>query len=74
MASKGTFNQGWWNCFETFAGILLKNDNGKNYNLCTEILRGAGISEREARAWLDKPVERNHEVEEVVRQYWLNEC
>ena len=71
---KGTFNQGWWNCFETFAGELLKNDNGENFNLCTEVLRGAGISGREARAWLDKPVERKPEVEEVVREYFLEYC
>ena len=67
---KGTFNQGWWNCFETFAALLL-DQNGNNDGLLREVLTGAGITRWEARAWLDKPVARNPKVEHVVRQYWL---
>ena len=67
---KGTFNQGWWNCFESFA-IKLSSINPNADIICTEILREAAITEREARAWLDKPVERNPAVEEIVRYYFL---
>ena len=67
---KGTFNQGWWNCFESFAAELL-GTNGNAEDVCTSVLKGAGITRREAFAWLDKPVPRNPKVENVVRNYWL---
>ena len=39
---------------------------------CRRVLADAGITKREAEAWLNKPVERNRKVEQVVRGYWLN--
>lgn len=71
MAQKGTFNQGWWNCFESFAAELLSTE-GQAEGVCRRVLDGAGITEREARAWLDKPVQRNAKVERIVREYWLS--
>lgn len=62
---KGTFNQGWWNCFESFAAELLYIQN--NENIVINVLSGAGITKREAKAWLDKPVQRNAMVERIVR-------
>lgn len=67
---KGTFNQGWWNCFESFAAELLSTDRTAE-NVCTRVLEGAGISHREAGAWLDKPVRHDPKVEEIVRNYWI---
>lgn len=68
---KGTFNQGWWNCFETVAaGLLGMSDQYGQFLLQT--LSDAGISRREAYAWLDKPVQRNPKVENIVRTYFLN--
>lgn len=38
------FNQGWWNCFTSFA-----NNTRIDYNsVCMEVLRGAGIKRNEA--------------------------
>ena len=71
MASKGTFNQGWWNCFESFAAELLSVDSTNGETVCRRVLDAAGISAREAGAWLDKPVPRNAKVENIVRGYWL---
>lgn len=68
---KGTFNQGWWNCFESFAAELMSMDNDFLIT-CRRVLADAGITKREAEAWLNKPVERNRKVEQVVRGYWLN--
>ena len=44
---KGTFNQGWWNCFEHFAAELLSVDQYMG-DLCISVLTGAGITKREA--------------------------
>lgn len=71
MAPKGTFNQGWWNCFESFAAELLFVDTTNGETVCEHVLDAAGISKREAFAWLDKPVARNPKVEHIVREYWL---
>lgn len=67
---KGTFNQGWWNCFESFAIELLSIDK-THENTCLRVLKEAGISKHEAAAWLDKPVQRDPKVESVVRTHWL---
>lgn len=67
---KGTFNQGWWNCFEHFAAELLSVDPNMD-DLCIGVLNGAGITKREASYWLehsDCPYQR---VVDVVRRYWL---
>lgn len=47
---KGSFNQGWWNCFETFAENLLFVSN--NTKPITDTLSDAGITKREATGWL----------------------
>jgi len=65
---KGTFNQGWWNCFESFASMLL-DERPAAEGFCTEVLKGAGITAREAQAWLNKPVNRDPRTENVVRDY-----
>lgn len=67
---KGTFNQGWWNCFESFAAELL-SVNSYADDICTKVLDGAGITKKEAGAWLDKGACNNASVVEVVRKYWL---
>lgn len=67
--NKGTFNQGWWNCFESFAASA---ESARDDQICTDVLRGAGITRREAEAWLDKPVQHNIHAEHIVRDY-LNE-
>jgi len=64
---KGTFNQGWWNCFESFAAILHSNING--YSLCMDILQGAGITKREALAFINKVGHHDPDVVEIVKDY-----
>ena len=64
---KGTFNQGWWNCFESFASVLHYNTNGES--LCRGILEGAGITKREAAAFLNKEEYHDPDVVEIVRNY-----
>lgn len=67
---RGTFNKGWWNCFEHFAAELL-DLNPQMDDICVSVLTGAGITKREAGYWLehsDCPYQR---VVDVVRQYWL---
>lgn len=66
---KGTFNQGWWNCFESFAAELLVMSGTNGYDTCLTVLRGAGISAREAESWLNRYNGVHHEVEDVVRDY-----
>ena len=73
IVMKGTFNQGWWNCFESFAAeLLFQNEDADD--ICINVLRAAGITSREAQAWLDKPIERRPKVEAVVREYFLKYC
>lgn len=38
------FNQGWWNCFNSFAN----NTRQANDSVCYEVLRGAGVTKKEA--------------------------
>lgn len=64
---KGTFNQGWWNCFESFATVLHHNTNG--YSLCMGILQGAGITKREAISFINKAEYHDPDVVELVRDY-----
>jgi hypothetical protein len=66
---KGTFNQGWWNCFESFATVLHYNSNGES--LCMGILEGAGITKREATAFINKAEYHDPDVVELVRNYML---
>jgi len=68
--SKGTFNQGWWNCFESFAAeLLFQNNNEKQVIL--NVLSGAGITKKEASYWIDHYQGIHQNVLEIVRQYWL---
>lgn len=66
----GTFNQGWWNCFEHFAAELLSIDMYAE-DVCTRVLDGAGITKREAKYWLTHSGSPYDRVVEVVRDYWL---
>lgn len=68
---RGTFNQGWWNCFESFAAELLFQ-NQYAEDICTSVLTGAGITKREASSWLERSPCNNPKVVEVVRNYWLS--
>jgi len=38
------FNQGWWNCFNSFANNTIQ----ANDSVCYEVLRGAGVTKEEA--------------------------
>lgn len=67
---KGTFNQGWWNCFESFAAEILSVDKYAG-TACRHVLEDAGITKREAMAWLNK-TDHNIEVEEIVRNYYYS--
>ena len=70
---KGTFNQGWWNCFESFALEILKIDKYGG-TICRHVLEDAGITKQEAMDWLNKGGRENPAVEEIVRNYyWTNE-
>lgn len=71
MAQKGTFNQGWWNCFESFAAELLSTE-GQSEGVCRRVLDGAGITEREAQSWLNRYDGTYRKVEQLVREYWLS--
>lgn len=64
--NKGTFNQGWWNCFESFAAV---SQNEQGLETCMTVLREAGISSREANAWLNKPGYRDPNAEDIVYEY-----
>lgn len=69
--NKGTFNQGWWNCFEHFAAELL-DSNPSADDIAYRVLQGAGITAREAGYWLDHTDCPYRGVVEVVRRYFLN--
>lgn len=71
MRIKGTFNAGWWNCYEHFAAELL-DQNPNAEDVCTSVLRSAGITKREASWWLDHTDSPYARVVGVVHQYWLN--
>ena len=60
MASKGTFNQGWWNCFWSFAAELLSVNKFAD-GICISVLEGAGITRKEAQYQLDNPQTPLHE-------------
>ena len=68
---KGTFNQGWWNCFESFTAELLSSSPAAT-DIATRVLDGAGITEREAASWLERTECTNLRVVEIVREYWLH--
>lgn len=68
---KGTFNQGWWNCFESFAAEILKTDRYGG-SACRHVLEDAGITKREAMAWLNRAEYQNPAVEEIVRNYYYS--
>lgn len=71
MASKGTFNQGWWNCFEHIAAELL--DMSDQYEtFLKRTLKAAGITKREAQSWLNRYDGTYRKVEQLVREYWLS--
>lgn len=69
--SKGTFNQGWWNCFESFTSELL-SVNKYDIGICIRVLSGAGITKKEAINWLNHYNGCDDAVIYVVNQY-LNE-
>lgn len=68
---KGTFNQGWWNCFESFAANLIFEKDCAS-RICKNVLQEAGITNREASHWLDSTQCSNPEIINIVRDYWLN--
>lgn len=68
--NKGTFNRGWWNCFEHFAAELLDSNPGAD-DIAMRVLEGAGITVREAGYWLDHTDTPYVRVVEVVRRYFL---
>lgn len=71
MANKGTFNQGWWNCYENFASEFL-DANPYAEGHCQSVLRGAGITRREAQSWLNRTRCNDPRVQETVRDYLNN--
>ena len=68
--AKGTFNQGWWNCFESFAAELLSVDRYAE-GICIAVLNGAGINKKEAENWIENYQGSNMQVLEVVKNYWF---
>jgi len=68
---KGTFNQGWWNCFESFASELL-DDNPYAGSICFNVLRDAGITKKEVAYHLEHSTFYDAKVENVIRQYWYS--
>lgn len=68
---KGSFNKGWWNCFEHFAAELL-DLNPQMDDICVSVLHGAAITKREASYWLEHSDCPYVRVVDIVRQYWLN--
>lgn len=71
VKNKGSFNKGWWNCFESFAAELL-DCNPQADNIAYRVLQGAGITQREASYWLDHTDCPYPRVTQVVRRYWLD--
>jgi len=67
---KGSFNKGWWNCFEHFAAELL-NQNPNADDIAYRVLESAGITSREAGYWLDHSESPYTRVTQVVRRYFL---
>ena len=67
---KGTFNQGWWNCFESFAAELLSVDRYAE-GICIAVLNGAGITKKEVENWIENYQGTDMRVLEVVRNYWF---
>ena len=63
---KGTFNQGWWSCFESFATELLFVNKSLGETICARTLDGAGITKKDASLWLGAPIKRNPRVRQVV--------
>lgn len=63
---KGTFSKGWWNCFESFAAT---SNSVENEEVCMTVLREAGITNREADSWLNKPEYHNPHAEQLVKEY-----
>lgn len=49
---KGTFNQGWWNCFESFTNEFMSVYNDGRIPMA--VLKSAGITEKEAQRELGK--------------------
>lgn len=70
--NKGKFNTGWWNCFYTFAAELL-SQNPNATDICKNVLKAAGITEREAAWQVEHTVNYNSQIDQIVREYWL-EC
>ena len=70
MPKKGTFNAGWWNCFDSFTAELA-NFNGQYETTAYRVLSAAGITQREA-AWHLENGNLSPATEKVVREYMLN--
>lgn len=68
--NKGSFNAGWWNCFDSFTAELA-DFNGQYETTAYRVLSAAGISQREA-AWHLEHGDLSPATEKVVREYWLN--
>ena len=70
-----TFDQGWWNCFSSFAEEILCNGMTGSHQeeACIAVLKAAGITSDEAEAWLDsEEADLCQRTCEIVRQYWLS--
>ena len=70
MPNKGSFNAGWWNCFDSFTSELA-GINGNYEATANNVLSAAGITQREA-AWHLEHGNLNPATEKVVREYWLH--
>lgn len=68
--NKGSFNAGWWNCFDSFTAELA-DFNGQYEATAYRVLSAAGISQREA-AWHLGQGNLSPATERVVREYMLN--
>lgn len=70
MPNKGSFNAGWWNCFDSFTAELAHADS--NYDTTAySVMSAAGVSRKEA-AWHLEHGNLNPTTEKVVREYWLH--
>lgn len=66
------FDQGWWNCFNSFANncYMTKADN---LSACHEVLNGAGVTKEEALYVLNKNILYGNAVDVVEKYFKLEE-
>ena len=69
------FNKGWWNCFESFAKEISFFNPSTAPTVCKNVLKAAGVTEREADDWLKRQEENatvDESVVDIVRKYLLS--